>query len=316
MKIALKRDPFVESIISEELGDCVEYFDLNSRLEDLVNVGCLWVDMTTRVDEEILGFFPNLRFVITPTTGVTHLDVAALERAGISIISLQREFAFLEGITATSEMAWALALAVWRRILPASQKYVSDVSIRQSFGSLQINGLCVGLIGFGRLGKRIHSYAKCFGMKSVVYDPYIETNELMSYPEVEHCSTLDELCSKSDMVFLLASHKESLASSYPILKKSHLDIMKKSSIVINVARGSLLDEEALAYKIRNGEISGVGVDVLAREDATSINDALSSLQVLQREGFNVIVTPHLGGMCWDAFEEAHRFVARKLKGIS
>jgi D-3-phosphoglycerate dehydrogenase len=309
--IALNRDLDTEQIIGKVLNSRVEFVSFSDR-KDFNRVTCAWVDMTIVLNDEFLELFPNLRFIATPTTGLTHLDLESIRRRRIEILSLKGEKEFLESITATSELAWTLALAVWRKIIPASTEYEDSISIRKKFGSFQLKGLTIGLIGFGRLGKHIHKFAKAFDMKTIFFDPFIDLDSLDIVGNLQVTESISELCSRSDIIFLVASHEEGHVSDYPIVKKEHLDRVKKSAILINVSRGSLVDEAELVKKIRNGSISGIGIDVLAREESATQSMDLDEIQKLQREGFNVIVTPHIGGMCWDALSATQRFVAQKL----
>lgn len=88
--------------------------------------------------------------------------------------------------------------------------------------------------------------------------------------------------------------------------------LRPDAIVVNVSRGSLLDENALFELITENKIGGAGLDVLEREEKVITSTSLDPLQTLQRKGYNVVVTPHIGGMCWDAFDAAQRHVAQKL----
>jgi len=309
--IALRRNAEIEHYISEELNlshSFCELFDSNLNKN---SVDCIWVDMTTNLDAVFLDQFSNLKFIVTATTGLTHLKLSQPQLNRVKIVSLKGEVQFLEKITSTAEFAWALAMTVWRRIPLSSSKYDREISIRTEFSGLQLNNLSIGTIGFGRLGKMLSSYARAFGMKTKYFDPYINFEKKASARELLFkCETIEELCSTSDMIFLVASHENQRIKDYPILNRDCLSLVQPHAIVINVSRGSLLDEDALADFISEGKIFGAGIDVLHREELP-VKDK-SRLQELQNSGHNVVVTPHLGGMCRDAFESANRFTAKKL----
>ena len=160
------------------------------------------------------------------------------------------------------------------------------------------------------IGQMLSNYAQAFGMKTVYYDPFLDKKFDSELSAASRVSSLQELCSLADIVFLVASHSTDYSSTYPILKRESLMNLKSSAIVVNVSRGSLLDEDALADLISDGRIFGAGIDVLSREESNP--DNLSRLQELQKEGYNVIVTPHIGGMCSDAFEKTNRLIAQRL----
>lgn len=309
--IALKRNAEIEHYISEELNLRHSFCELLDANLNKNSVDCIWADMTINLDSTFLDEFPNLRFIVTATTGLTHLKLSQTQMNKVKIVSLKGEVQFLEQITSTAEFAWALALTVWRRIPLASTKYNLDVSIRSEFSGLQLNNLSIGIIGFGRIGKMLNGYARAFGMRTNYFDPYIDRE--MTFTEREllfRCDSIEELCATSDIIFLVASHDAGRVDDYPILNRDCLSLVQPHAIVINVSRGSLLDEHALADFISEGKIFGAGIDVLHREELL-IKDK-SHLQELQNSGHNVIVTPHLGGMCKDAFERANRFTAKKL----
>lgn len=313
LNIGLRPDNRVEAIIREEFNPLSPNFiDITSDLNDLKNVDCLWIDMTSPLDESLLSKLTRLRYVVSPTTGLTHLGPLANSSGDIEIISLRGESHFLNKITSTPELAWGLALTVWRQIIPASESYTNDISIRQEFSSRQLNGRTVGLIGFGRIGRMLNKYAQAFGMKTIFYDPNLLPHDKESHDEANQLQSITKVCQECDILFLVASHDVNQETTYPILKREHLIHLGSDAIVINVSRGSLLDENALYDLIKNRKIAGAGIDVLAREEKVMTSTSLDPLQTLQRKGYNVVVTPHIGGMCWDAFDAAQRHVAQKL----
>jgi D-3-phosphoglycerate dehydrogenase len=313
LNIGLRPDKRVESIIKEVFDPfSPNFIDITADLSDLNNVDCLWIDMTSPIDESLLSKLPKLRYVVSPTTGLTHLGPLANSSGDIEVISLRGESKFLEKITSTPELAWSLALTVWRRIIPASESYTTDIAIRQEFSSKQLNGLTVGLIGFGRIGRMLNKYAQAFGLKTIFFDPNLLADDKASHYGAKQMQSILEVCQECDILFLVASHNVNQESSYPILKREHLKQLRSEAIVINVSRGSLLDEKALFDLIKDHKIAGAGLDVLTREEKVVASTSLDPLQTLQREGYNVVVTPHIGGMCWDAFDAAQRHVAQKL----
>lgn len=314
LNIGMRPDERVESIIKNVFSPYLtNFFDFTSDSHEIRGIECLWIDMTYPLDEFLLEKLPKLRYVVSPTTGLTHLGPLVRNRSDIDVISLRGDTDFLQEISATPELAWGLALAVWRRIIPASKSYTSDLSIRQEFSSKQLRGLTVGLIGFGRIGKMLNNYARAFGMSTVFFDPYLPKSDSAIQDGAMRIESISNVCQQSDILFLVASHNVNQESYYPILKKEHLLQLKSEAIVINVSRGSLIDERALFELIKGHKIAGAGIDVLAREEMVQVDLNLDPLQELERDGYNVIVTPHIGGMCWDAFDAAQRRVAEKLK---
>jgi D-3-phosphoglycerate dehydrogenase len=258
----------------------------------------LWVSLLPIANKELIDKFPNLKVVSSATTGTTHIDASYLESKNIEIISLKKQLNFLEDITATPEFAWGLMLDVWRKITLSSLVFDGDTSIRHNFGSYQLKGLSLGLIGFGRVGKRLAKYGDAFQMKIRYYDPYLK-----DYPGdlgYTNCKTLERLLELSDVIFLSASVIDNDYDLYPIINQKNVSFIKKGAVFVNVSRGVLVDENALARSLRSSNLFGVGTDVLRREEAKFQSDLRSELEVAKNEGLNVVITPHLAGMCHDA----------------
>lgn len=111
-------------------------------------------------------------------------------------------------------------------------------------------------------------------------------------------TTIRELCAVSDIVVIAASHREEDSHSYPLIGNEELLGMKEDAILINIARGSLIDEAAVTGRIRSGKLKGFGTDVLSLEEINAPNE--SPLTSLLGKGHNIIISPHIGGMCLDA----------------
>lgn len=161
LNIGLRPDNRVEAIIREVFNPLSPSFiDITADSNVLKNIDCLWIDMTSPLDASFLSKLTKLRYVVSPTTGLTHLGPLLNSSGDIEIISLRGESQFLKKITSTPELAWGLALTVWRRIIPASESYTNDIAIRQKFSSKQLNGRTVGLIGYGRIGRMLINMLK------------------------------------------------------------------------------------------------------------------------------------------------------------
>jgi len=273
--------------------------------------GVLWVGLTPHVDQSLLESFPNLKIVASSTTGHTHLDLHQIEERNISLVTLAGESDFLSGITATPELAWGLVLDVWRKISLSQQNEEINASNREMYASTQLKNRKLGIIGLGRVGKRIAKYAEAFELEICAFDK----SEVAFCHGVEMVS-LNSLLSNSDIVVISASvHLEDLAS-YPILGAREIKLMKKSSILINIARGVLVDEDALARAINSGDLLGVGSDVQQNEEISKQGEARSPLNESRLSGKNVVLTPHIGGMCSDALDQCNAFIAKKIRAVS
>jgi len=267
-------------------------------------VKILVVRLAHRLDKSFLDKYPSLVAIATPTTGLTHIDVGYCTRRGIEIFSLANCREAIEEVTSTSELTIGLIISLLRKIPDAHVDVTVEGSWnRDHFRSRQLSRLALGIIGLGRIGGHMAKYAHAFGMRVLGYDPY-RAASYFSALEVEPCK-LEYLLRESDIVSLHANLRN---DNINLLGAEEIALLHKDALIINTARGALLDEQAIAIALRAGRIGGVAVDVLADEhSSTSIYD--SPLISAAKDGFNVIVTPHIGGCTSDAMHITEERIA-------
>ena len=157
-----------------ELGDLtLADLDRAGLLGAVAGADVLIVRLRNRVDGEVLAAAPHLRAVVSPTTGLDHLDLAALEARGVAVLSLRGETEFLRTVTGTAEHAWALLLALVRRVPAAAAAARAGDWDRDRFRGRELAGRTLGVVGLGRLGSMVARYGAAFGMRVVAYDPYL-----------------------------------------------------------------------------------------------------------------------------------------------
>ena len=258
-------------------------------------VRILVVRLGQKLDDEYLASFPSLQFIVTPTTGLNHIDLPACERRGVRIFSLADCRQAIDGVTSTSELTFGLIIALLRKITQANQDVVDNGCWdRDRFRSRQLSGLTLGLVGLGRIGGHVANYARAFGMRVLAYDPYQSFSRFASL-QVER-SELLPLLEEVDIISLHATLRE---DNNHLIGEKQISCMRTNALVINTARGELLDECAAASALKEGRLGGLAADVLAGEhSALPWND--SPLVRLARAGGNVIITPHIGGCTTDA----------------
>jgi len=285
--------------------------DLTKNQPDAINqaIGAICIEMNTMVDRNFLDKYPNCRYLLTATTGVSNINEELLIQRKIELISLKNETRFLEEITSTSEFALGLILSVWRKIVLATKAVPLGLT-RNDLSSLQIKGKKVGIVGMGRIGKRLVKYFDALECEVFFYDTEaIDMSQVQGAKSVESITTL---CEQANILVICASYNQHFLKSYPIIKKEHIAIMPKDSIIINVARGGLLDESAALDALETQHLYGLGLDVLADEDLhNSTQDIRRRAEVLFDKGFNLVITPHIGGMSNDAYLKCYRFIANK-----
>lgn len=239
------------------------------------------------VGEDMLGGCDRLRLVASPATGTTHLDLDYLGRRGIDVLTLRDCPGAVDQIFATAEHAWLLLLSLHRRLIDASGSVATGHFVRDGFLGDSVQGRTLGVVGLGRLGQRVASYGRAFGMKVIGVDPAPTSDDPVT-PRV----SLSELLPIADV---LSIHVPLSESTRDMLGATRVRAMRKGAMLINTSRGEVLDEVAVASAVRSGHLGGVGVDVLRGESGPGFSPLTSPLVAAQRDGYNVVVTPHIGG---------------------
>ena len=215
--------------------------------EQVSDVDILVIRLRYRVGREVIASAPNLRVVVTPTTGLDHLDLEALEEHGVQVLSLKGETGFLRSIPATAELTWGLLLAVRRRIVPAVSSVAQGEWERDYFRGRDLKGCVMGIVGCGRIGSMIAEYAKVFGMSVLVFDR--SPIELAGVEQV----SLDELYQKSDVVSI---HLPLEAETVGFVGPAAFARIKEGAVFLNTSRSGIVDEDALMEALRSGRLAG------------------------------------------------------------
>lgn len=276
----------------EYLLNHIEYYDV------------LFICLRNVIDFEILKRAKRLKCIVTPTTGLNHIDVFNAEKLGVKILSLRGEKEFLQTVTATAELTWALLLSLARKISTAHQSVMAGEWVRDNFYGKELQGMTLGIIGYGRLGKMLGRYGRVFGMHVLAYDT-------APSPEAEvEFTSLTELLGHSDVISV---HLPLTDSTYGLLDRNLFSKVKRGAIFINTSRGEIVNEAALLDAMRDGLLSGAALDVMAGE-STNNQDWLknSLLFAYAKNHDNLLITPHIGGVTFQSVEKTNRFMIDKL----
>lgn len=263
-------------------------------------VEVLFVRLKLFIGPVLLSRFRNLRFICSPTTGLNHIDLSFCEKNNINVISLVSDKQFLEkNVTATSEYTWALFLAVWRNIITNYNDVCSGNWDRDKFKSHQLRGKRIGIIGLGRVGKKIRRYAHSFDMQIEYYDPYESTFGGKR-------NTLEELLINNDIIFISCQYSDETKN---LINKNNLNFLKKGSFIINTARGEIVNENDLLAVILKKNFKYVA-DVIANE--SSLESSNLTIFTSAKLKNNVFLTSHIAGACYDAMQITEERVTDKL----
>jgi D-3-phosphoglycerate dehydrogenase len=253
-------------------------------LAELANADALVVRSATRVDAELLAAAPVLKVVGRAGVGVDNIDVEQATRRGVLVINSPTG-----NVVSAVEHTFAILLALLRRIPAAAASLREGRWERGRFTGTELEGKAMGIVGLGQVGSRVATRAAAFGARVLAFDPYVpsERAEELGARLVE----LDELLSTSDIVTLHATATE---SSKKMIGREALARMKKSAVLVNVARGNLVDHEALEEALAAGRIGGAALDVFDPEPPRA-DDPIFRMD-------NVVATPHLGASTREAQE--------------
>lgn len=264
----------------------------------------LWVRLKNHIDARVMDAAPRLKWIVSPTTGLNHIDLDAAAKRGIRVLSLQGEVDFLREIRATAELTIGLMLALLRHIPAAAQGVRAGGWDRDRYQGRELHGQDVGLVGFGRLGRLVAGYLLAFGSRVRVYDPAATGPEL---PGVERVA-LEDLLASSRLVSLHASYEP---ANERFFNAACFRRMPRGSWFVNTARGEMVDEAALLDALESGHLAGAAVDVLAAETSLVLDE--HPLVRFARASDRLILTPHIGGCTQESMERAESFMARKLQ---
>ncbi len=258
-----------------------------------------------RLDKEILDRAKRLRVIVTPSTGTDHIDIKTAIQKNIVILSLKNDTDFLDSITATAELTWALLLATIRKIPWAFEAAKSGFWARDRFRGHQLSGKTLGILGYGRLGRIIGQYAKAFRMNVIAHD--IRSIDEIRPEEYIEIVTFKKLLHESD---ILTIHIHLTEENRNLINLKTLSEMKKGAILINTSRGAIIDEQALIDALNSGQISAAGLDVIHGEWNTNLKEHPLIKYANTHE--NLIISPHIGGVTYESQKMTLEFSINKL----
>ena len=272
----------------------VDGTDRPALLAALSTAAAVLIRSATQIDAEALAAAPELKVVARAGVGLDNVDIKAATQAGVMVVN-----APTSNIISAAELTIGHILSLARHIPAAHASLAAGEWKRSKYTGTELFEKTVGIIGLGRIGALIAARLQAFGVEIVAYDPYITATRAQQLGAT--LLSLDELLATSDFVTI---HMPKTAETTGMIAAPQLARMKTSAYVINVARGGLVDEDALYDALVAGEIAGAGLDVFVSEPPAETK--LLSLP-------NIVVTPHLGASTDEAQEKAGVSVALSVK---
>ncbi|HEY5969530.1 MAG TPA: phosphoglycerate dehydrogenase [Chitinophagaceae bacterium] len=274
-------------------------------IKEIKDVHILGIRSKTQITKKVLDAAKKLQAIGCFCIGVNQVDLKAATKNGVVVFN-----APYSNTRSVAELVIGLSIMLIRRIPDKNKAAHEGTWMKDAKNSFELRGKTFGIIGYGNIGSQVSVLAEAMGMKVIFYD--VETK--LPLGNAEDAKSLKELLNRSDIVTL---HVPETSQSKNLISKTNLKQFKKGAILINYARGEVVDLDALRKAILDGAIGGAAVDVFPVEPEKNGDRFQTPLQDLP----NVILTPHIGGSTEEAQENIGEDVSAKLfnyleKGIT
>lgn len=276
------------------------------------NAQIISVFTASRLTEETLQKFKNLKLILTRSVGYSHIDTDYCEEKNILVANTPHY-----GDYTVAEFTFGILLNLIRRICYGANELKMGDMYPETFG-MELFDKTIGIIGTGSIGSKSVKIAKGFSMNIICHDKY-PNKEIEQTYNVKY-TDIDTLCKLSDIIFL---HTPLTSTSYHLIDEAKIALMKEETVIINTARGELIDTEALYNALLDKRIKGAALDVLEFEDTISnkrpgenlnlknLRTSLINSKLLNLD--NVIVTPHIA---YDTKEAVQRIMEMTLDNLN
>ncbi len=276
-------------------------YRLNSNNEEVQKIigdyDVLFCISWTDVNEKLLSQAKKLKLVGRLGVAMNKIDLNACTRRGVLVYNDPNG-----NTTSAAEQTMALMLSAARYTWSACNAVKGGEFKQEKYLGKELNGRTIGIIGLGKIGSKISRYANAFGMKVLCYDPYIPDGKAEDLG-VERLSSLDELVKRSDVITV---HTPLNDETRGLVAERHFGLMKDGVIIVNCARGGIIEEKALYENLKTGKVFAAGIDVWSKEpiEKGGWPEKLLSLP-------NVVGTPHLGAKTVDAQDNVGITIAKQ-----
>jgi len=257
----------------------------------------------SKINEQVIREMPNLKLITTRSTGFDHIDLEACKKQGIIVCNVPSY-----GENTVAEHTFALILSISRRMCMTCSRFERVFSMEGLMG-FDLKGKTIGVIGTGQIGLHVIRIAKGFGMNVLAYD--VNQTRILSEVLGFEYTSLEVLLSKSDVITLHVPYNK---FTHHLLNKDTFKLVKKGAILINTARGGIVDTEALIEALDNKTLAGAGLDVIEGEELMKeekqllydpkklevLADLVKDHILLSKD--NVVFTPHIAFYSIEALE--------------
>ncbi len=265
-------------------------------VKQIKNVHLLGIRSKTQITKNVLDNADRLQAIGCFCIGVNQVDISEATKKGVTVFN-----APYSNTRSVAELVIAASIMLIRKIPDKNKAAHEGVWLKDSKGSYELRGKTIGIIGYGNIGTQVSILAESLGLKVIFYD--VETKLPLGNAEAKR--TLKEVLALADIITL---HVPDLPSTKNLINKNNLKYFKKGSILINYARGEVVDLVALSKALQEGQLSGAAIDVYPAEPEKNGDKFTTPLQGLS----NVILTPHIGGSTEEAQQNIGEDVSNKL----
>ena len=269
--------------------------DSEQLKEELKGVRMLGIRSRTKLTEDVLKHGDRLIAVGCFSVGTNQVELDAATKLGVPVFN-----APFSNTRSVAELTIAEIVMLFRRIFPRSSGAHEGKWDKSAVNSNEVRGKTLGIIGYGNIGTQLATLAEAMGMKVKYHD----ITDKLKYGNVEPAGDLKDLLATSDVISL---HVPETEQTKNMMGEAEIAAMKQGSFLINNARGTVVDLDALAAALRSGHLRGAAIDVFPVEPSSNSEPFKNVLQGLD----NVILTPHIGGSTKEAQEHIGEEVARK-----
>lgn len=314
-------DPFEQQYLRKHLHEeTLHFFEeplLNADQAQAIagDAEIVSIFVRSKLGVDVLDTLPKLKMIAARSTGFDHINVPAAESREIPVCNVP-----VYGENTVAEHTFALILALSRNLHKAYVRTVAGNFSLEGLQGFDLKGKTLGVVGVGHIGEYVMRIAKGFGMHLLAYDPAVDMTKADHFGFTY--TSLEDLLARSDIVTL---HAPANAGTRHLIGTHNIGLFKRGALLINTARGELVDTEALISALDNGTLSGAGLDVLEGEEVFSeekqlllnpnaseanLKQALRNRSLLQRP--DMVITPHIA---FDSIEAVERILDTTVANI-
>ncbi len=265
-------------------------------IKEIKNIHLLGIRSKTKITAKVLAAAEKLQAIGCFCIGVNQVDLKAATKKGVAVFN-----APYSNTRSVAELVIGSSILLIRKIIDKNKAAHEGIWLKDATGSYELRGKTLGIIGYGNIGSQLSVLAEGLGMKVIFYD----TETKLPLGNASAIKSLKEMVSKSDIISL---HVPELPSTKNLINKNLLKSFKPGSILINYARGEVVELDALAKALSDGHLSGAAIDVFPWEPEKNGDAFTTPLQGLS----NVLLTPHIGGSTQEAQNNIGVDVSAKL----